>query len=508
MAVTLLLLVPLLTAVALLALPASVDGGRDGLTGAGRGVGLAALVATAVTALLAVVVVAGSMSVDLPWIRALGVRWHFAVDGLSAALVLLTALLTVAVVVHALAGRTPPGGSRATYLGCIVLVETGALATFLARDALLFFVAFEIVLVPMWVLVRRFGDEHVPDERRADAAGRFVLFTAFGSTLMLVGVLVLVNAAGTSDLDALAARAGALESGTQLTAAALLLAGLAVKVPVWPLHTWLPSAHTIAPTAGSVLLAAVLLKMGTYGIVRLPVASAPDGVATLSPALALLGVAGILWGGLACLVERDLKRLVAYSSVAHMGFVVLAVASGSETGLQAALFGNIAHGIVSALLFLVVGDLKERWGSADLGTARAALRDKAPRLGLALVVGLAAALGLPGLVTFWGEWLALYAAWSPAPDRPVGLLRSCVVAGAVGLALAAAYSLRVARIVWAGEGGDAAEGDAAEPVPDSRGWQWGVLVTLLVATVGLGVAPHLLLGISAQDVTTLLGVGR
>ena len=141
-------------------------------------------------------------------------------------------------------------------------------------------------------------------------------------------------------------------------------------MPLWPLHTWLPSAHTIAPTAGSVLLAAVLLKMGTYGIVRLVVATVPDGVAALSPVLAILGAVGILWGGLACLVERDLKRLIAYSSVAHMGFVALAIASGSDTGLQAALFGNIAHGIVAALLFFLVGDLKEQWGSADLRTAR------------------------------------------------------------------------------------------------------------------------------------------
>jgi NADH-quinone oxidoreductase subunit M len=293
--------------------------------------------------------------------------------------------------------------------------------------------------------------------------------------------------------------------------AALLLLGLGIKVPLWPLHTWLPSAHTIAPTAGSVLLAAVLLKMGTYGIVRLAVGTVPLGVAELSPLLAVLGVVGILWGGLACLVERDLKRLIAYSSVAHMGFVALAIASGSETGLQAALFGNIAHGVVSALLFFVVGDLKEQWGSADLRVARAALRDKAPRFGLALVVGLAAALGLPGLVSFWGEFLALYAAWSPAPGRPVGLMRACVVLGAVGLALAAGYSLRVARIVWAGEGSDAAEGAAAEPVADSRGVRWAVVMTLVVVIVTLGLLPHLLLGLSDAATTGLLsgmGVGR
>ena len=187
-------------------------------------------------------------------------------------------------------------------------------------------------------------------------------------------------------------------------------------MPLWPLHTWLPPAHTIAPTAGSVLLAAVLLKMGTYGVVRLVIAPLPDGFARLAPVLAARGVVGILWGGLACLVENDLKRLIAYSSVAHMGFVALGLASGTTTGLQAALFANVAHGIVSALLFFLV--LGERWGSADLATARAALREVAPRLGFALVVGFAAALGLPGLVGFWGEFLAVNAAWSPATDCP------------------------------------------------------------------------------------------
>jgi NADH-quinone oxidoreductase subunit M len=449
-----------------------------------------------------------SGSVDLPWIRSLGIRWHFAVDGISAALVLLTALLVVGVVLHALAGDTPSGGSRSTYLGCILLVEAGALATFLARDAILFFIAFEIVLVPMWVLIRRFGDDHVPDETRGDAAGRFVLFTVFGSTLMLIGILLLVSHQGTSDLSALARMHGAgLSHGLEVAIAAILLTGLAIKVPLWPLHTWLPSAHTIAPTAGSVLLAAVLLKMGTYGIVRLAVATVPEGVATLSPVLAILGAVGTIWGGLACLVERDLKRLIAYSSVAHMGFIAIALASGSHTGLQAALFGNIAHGIVAALLFFLVGDLKEQWGSADLSTPRVGLRERAPRFGVAYVFGLAAALGLPGLISFWGEFLSLYAAWSPAAGSNVGVLRGAVVAGAFGLAIAAGYALRVARILWAGEGAPDADTVAADVVVDERGTRWGVVLSLIVAIVVLGVMPHLLLTISEMDAAALLTGG-
>ncbi len=504
MAVTLLLLVPLLAATVLLAMPTGTASRTE------PGVAIGALVAALVTAGLAVAVVAGSQSVDVPWIRSLGIRWHFAVDGISAALVLFTALLVVAVVLHALAAPTPQGGSRSTYLGCILLIEAGALATFLARDALLFFIAFEVVLVPMWLLIRRFGDEHVRDTARADASGRFILFTVFGSTLMLIGILFLVAHQGTSDLTLLGQLHGkGLSRGLEIAIAAILLTGLAVKVPLWPLHTWLPSAHTIAPTAGSVLLAAVLLKMGTYGIVRLAVAAVPDGVAALSPVLAVLGAVGTIWGGLACLVERDLKRLIAYSSVAHMGFIAIAIASGSHTGLQAALFGNIAHGIVAALLFFLVGDLKEQWGSADLTVPRVALRDRAPRFGIAFVFGLAAALGLPGLVSFWGEFLALYAAWSPAEGVNVGVLRATVVVGAVGIALAAAYALRVARILWAGEGAPETDTVARDVVADERGIRWGVVVSLIAVMLTLGVVPHLLLTISELDAAALLsGVAR
>jgi NADH-quinone oxidoreductase subunit M len=254
--------------------------------------------------------------------------------------------------------------------------------------------------------------------------------------------------------------------------------------------------------------------MGTYGLVRLVVPTVPEGLAVLSPVLAVLGAVGILWGGLVCLVERDLKRLIAYSSVAHMGFVALAIASGSHVGIQAALLGNVAHGVVSALLFLVVGGLKDQWGTVDLAVARVALRDRAPRFSLALVTGLAAALGLPGLVTFWGEFLALYAAWTPADGRPVGLLRACVVVGAVGLVLAAGYALRVARIVWAGgteEAGRPAVGPAPDGAPaggviDLAGGRYAAVLVLVVAAVVLGLVPHLLLGLSDADARALTTV--
>ncbi len=443
-----------------------------------------------VTTLAGVVTGAG---VDVPWVPAIGVRMSLGSDGISAPLLVLTAVLGVAVVVHARRG-TPAGGTSATFHGCLLLVEAGALATFLARDAVLFFIAFEVVLVPMWVLITRFGDAH-DDDARTGAGHRFVLYTALGSTAMLVGILTVVHAAGTSDLAALAEAGGTGISGrTQLLAAVALVLGLGVKVPLFPVHTWLPPAHTTAPTAGSVLLAAVLLKMGTYGLVRLPIATVPGGFARVAPVLAVAGTVGIIWGGLACLVERDLKRLIAYSSVAHMGFVALALSTGSQTGLQAALFANIAHGVISALLFFVVGGLKERWGSADLLTARAALREVAPRLGFVLLLGLAASLGLPGLAGFWGEALAVYAAWTGPSD----LFRGCAVVAAVGTVLAGAYAVRVARTVWAGD----RTGPAIE---DSGGAEWWVVGGLATAVVVLGVVPGPLLSVTAETVARLVG---
>lgn len=490
--------------IALLGLPAGVG---LLLCAAGRlriGPGLAyatALVTSVVTLALAIVVTWQRPVLSYIWIPAIGSELSFAMDGISEPLVLLTAALGVAVVLHV--RRFPPQKPQQAAYGLLALVQAGALATFLTRDAMVFFLAFEVVLVPIWLLIRRYGEARYAV--RADAANRFLLYTVLGSTLMLVGILGLRAEYGTFDLPLLRAGGhGHGSVGTQTVIAVVLLAGLAIKVPLWPVHTWLPPAHTVAPTAGSVLLAAVLLKMGTYGIVRLVVAPLPLGLGAAAPYLAVLAAISILWGSLACLVERDLKRLVAYSSVAHMGFVVLGIASGTQTGLQAALFANVAHGIVSALLFLVVGGLKSRWGEADLRRIHTALREGSPRLGLALVVGFAAALGLPGLAVFWGEFLALYSAWSPAPDRPLVLMRIAAIAGVAGTGLAAGYALRVLRLVWVG---DLPRRDE-QPATDARGVEWWVLGTLGSAAVVLGVAPGLLLSLTSAEVATLIGGRR
>lgn len=456
---------------------------------------------------------------DHRWIPALGVRFHLGIDGVSAPLVLLTGLLGVLVGWHLVISRPAAGRTRGL-VACVLAVEGGALATFTSLDLLLFFVAFEIVLVPMWFVIAIWGDDTQPERRtssgavlpgglaaRRDAANRFILFTAAGSAVMLLGLLLVALRSGTTDVVALSERGGqGLGSGVQLLAAALIVGGMAVKAPMWPLHTWLPPAHTIAPTVGSVLLAGVLLKMGTYGLIRIAVPVVPDGVRQLAPVLGALGVAGILWGGLACLTERDLKRLVAFSSVAHMGFVLLGIASMTPQGMQGALFANVAHGLITGVLFLVAGAVKDRHHTADLEILGTGLRDRLPRLGWLLAFGAVAGLGLPGLAGFWGEILAIAGTWR-AEEALGGLARPLAVLALVGTVLAAAYLLRVLRLFWHGPREPRWTSPDAEPMRDVAGSEIAIVTPLVLATVAVGVLPWLLLDVTGPAVRALLSRG-
>lgn len=449
------------------------------------------LVTSIVSAVAVVGLVIERPSLDAAWVPAIGLRLHLGVDGISVPLLVLTAALGVLLVARTV---RPQADRNGLFFGCILGVTGAALVAFLSRDAIGFFIAFEVALVPMWVLIRRFGD---PVESRR-AATLFVLYTVLGSMLMLAGILVLVTTAGTTDLVQLAHGIGG-SKGTQTVAATLLLVGLGIKIPIWPLHTWLPSAHTAAPTTGSVLLAAVLLKMGSYGIIRLVVGPVPHGLHTVAPTFAVLTAIGMVWAGLVCQRETGLKRIVAWSSIVHMGFVTLGLLTGSVLGVQAALFGNVAHGLISAMLFLLAGELKSRWGGDDLSVPHGPLRDSAPRLGFFVIFAFAAGLGLPALAGFWGEVLTLIALW----QSDSAVFRSTAVAAVVAAILVGAYSVRVLRLVWAGETGPGIGNAKGDLQPAAR-IGFGVVALAIVA---LGVFPTPLLHLTETAVTAIVGGG-
>ncbi|MFI8401679.1 MULTISPECIES: NuoM family protein [unclassified Streptomyces] len=445
---------------------------------------------------------------DISWIRALDVRIHLGVDGISLPLLVLTALLSFLCALHSYF-KTPSGPSPKAFVALLLVLESGTLATFAVLDLVLFFLAFETVLVPMYFLIARWGGEG----RRA-AAWKFVLYTLLGSVVMLLGLLLIGVKAGTFDMVALATDNGrGLTTSVQVIAVLAIGIGLAVKTPMWPLHSWLPDAHTAAPTVGSVLLAGVLLKMGTYGFVRIVLPIAPDGMRTFAPYLAAFAVAGIVYGSLVCLAlarpgaKGDLKRLIAYSSVGHMGFVLLGIATMTPTGVNGALFANVAHGLVTGLLFFLVGAVKDRYGTADLdtlaGATGAALYGRAPRLGALLAFAAVASLGLPGLAGFWGEMLALFGAFDPAEglSRPAFLAFTAI--GAFGTLLTAAYLLIVVRRVCMGGPRPAGE----TPIADVQGYEFAAWTPLVALTVLAGLWPAVLLGLTDPAVQKLLAGG-
>ncbi|MEU5937910.1 NADH-quinone oxidoreductase subunit M [Micromonospora sp. NPDC047548] len=429
---------------------------------------------------------------DLPWVPGLDLRFHLGVDGISWPLVVLTALLTLLCCGYTL-WRVPAGGTGRALVALLLVVEVGILGTFLALDLVLFFAFFEVVLLPMYAIIAGWGGD---DRRRA--ARKFVLYTLLGSVLLLVGVYGVVAAAGTADIVALTGGAG-LSRGTQLAAFTLLGLAFAVKAPLWPLHSWLPDAHTQAPTVGSVILAGVLLKMGTYGLIRVAVGVAPEGARWAAPALGVLAVAAILIGSLVCLAQDELKRLIAYSSVGHMGFVLLGVATLTATGIQAALIGNIAHGVITGLLFFLAGAVKDRTHTGTLAEL-SGLRETAPRLAGLLGFAAVASLGLPGLAGFWGEAFAVVA----AVRRGGPLWTTLAVLAAVGGALTAAYFLRLLRQVTHGRPSPAV-GRLAPGLAGAELTAWTPLVLLALA---VGLVPTLVLGLATGPVDALVGVLR
>jgi NADH-quinone oxidoreductase subunit M len=299
------------------------------------------------------------------------------------------------------------------------------------------------------------------------------------------------------------AQGGGFSHSFQLITFAAVALGLAVKVPMWPVHTWLPDAHTEAPTIGSVLLAGVMLKMGTYGFIRIAIPLLPEGAKVFAPWIGLLAAIAIVYAALACLAQKDLKRLIAFSSVGHMGFVMLGIATMTEIGFQAAIFGMVAHGVITGMLFFLVGSIYDRYHTREIAAIGGGMSQKMPQMAAIFSFVAIASLGLPGLAGFWGEVMSLLSSFNPsaALELNVGLYRAFMVAGGVGTVLTAGYFLWMLQRV---NMGTLPEKWKDTSFRDILVVEWVSWVPLLVLVLALGLFPRLVFGMSDDAVRSLL----
>ncbi len=434
------------------------------------------------------------LGADLEWIPQIGARYHIGIDGMSLPLLVLSALVTFLCCIY-LWFHMPEPGKPKVFFALTLLLETGMNGTFVALDLILFFIFWEVVLVPMYFMIGIWGGPN-----REYAAVKFFLYTLFGSIFMLLGFLAIFLKAGTFDMIALAEQG---VPGSELFHNLVFLGlflGFAIKVPMWPFHTWLPDAHTEAPTVGSVLLAAILLKMGTYGFIRIALPILPDAAVTYAPIIGILAVIAIIYGALCCLAQTDLKRLIAFSSVGHMGFVMLGIATLTDAGINGAIFGMVAHGLITGMLFFLAGSIHERYHTREIAALGGILK-QIPRFGTLFTYAAIASLGLPGLAGFWGEMLALLGSYNPAPALDPTLFRVLMVGGGVGTVLTAGYLLWTVQRINLGKVPDQfADGRGIHDVVPLEWMAWAPLLALILVA---GVFPKIVLGVTDDAVETL-----
>ncbi len=405
----------------------------------------------------------------LPWIPSLNINYHVGLDGISLFLVLLTTFLTV---VSVLSSWTAITEQIKEYMVLMLLMEAVVIGVFVSLDLILFFLFWEASLIPMALLIGRWGGE-----RRIYASIKFMLYTMAGSALMLVSILVVYAWGGTADLPKLIASLS-LPVNLQILLFFAFALAFAVKVPLFPLHTWLPAAHVEAPTAGSIMLAGVLLKMGTYGYLRFAIPLFPDAVAFWTPLLVTLAVIGILYGALVALVQEDVKSLVAYSSVAHMGFIVLGIFSGGQQGMSGAVLQMVNHGLSTGMLFFMVGVLYEQ-RHTRLFKEYGGIWVKVPVFGTFFLLAVFSSVGLPGLNGFVGEFVILLGTFN------VNWIAAAF--GTFGIVLAAWYLLTAVRKLMLGP-----FNPANENLRDMNAREVVIALSLVTFFFIIGLFPNLL----------------
>jgi NAD(P)H-quinone oxidoreductase subunit 4 len=395
--------------------------------------------------------VAGLQMVEsVPWVAPIGLEYRLGVDGLSLPLVLINAGLTL---VSVICTRDISQRPR-IYFALLLLISGAVNGAFLADNLLLFCLFYELELIPLWLLISVWGGA-----QRAYAATKFLIFTAVSGMLILGAFLGLSLFTGTVDFSIHPVLEGQLAMGSQLLLLGALLVGFGIKIPLVPFHTWLPDAHTQASTPVSVLLAGVLLKLGTYGLLRFCLGLFPQAWALVAPWLAIWAAVSVLYGSLAAIAQRDMKRMVAYSSVGHMGYILLAAAAATPVSLLGAVFQMVSHGLISALLFLLVGIVYRHTGTRDLEVLRGLLNPERglPLTGSLMIVGVMASAGLPGMAGFISEFLVFRGSLAAFP---VATLLSMVGSG-----LTAVYFLLLVNRAFFGR---LAITPPTDPVLDSR----------------------------------------
>ena len=444
---------------------------------------------------------------NVPWIKAINTNYHVGVDGLSLWLVVLTTFIMPIAVIstwHAVEKR------QTAFYVFLLLLESAMIGVFVSLDLLVFYLFFEASLVPMFFLIGIWGGEN-----RIYSAVKFFIFTALGSLLMLVAIIALyyfyakaTGGAGTFDYVLLlnAMKAGTLSfTGGMATTGALLFWAFAlafsIKVPLFPVHTWLPDAHTDAPTAGSVILAAVLLKMGTYGLMRFNFVLFPDAARDAAPIFITLAIIGIIYGALVAMVQPDIKRLVAYSSVAHMGFVILGMFSFTEQGMQGALYQMLNHGVSTGALFLLVGFIYERRHTRKI-TDFGGLANVMPVYATIFVITTMSSIGLPFLNGFVGEFLIMIGMWNstvlPATGGTNWNYIATMLAG-TGVIFAAVYLLWMVQRVFFGK----ITNPKNKRLKDLSPRELGLIAPLLFLMVFMGVYPKPFLDRSREAVVAI-----
>ncbi|MCP4923468.1 MAG: NADH-quinone oxidoreductase subunit M [bacterium] len=415
------------------------------------------------------------------WIPSWGISYHVGVDGLSLPFVVLTSFLTLISIVAS--GKSVTKRVR-EYMMAFLALEGLLIGMFVSLDLLLFYIFFEAVLIPMFLIIGIWGGA-----RRIYASFKFFLYTLSGSLLMLIAVLSIIWEVGSTDLNALMPHTFDPEKQIWLWLAFFI--AFAVKVPMWPVHTWLPDAHVEAPTAGSVMLAGVLLKMGGYGLIRFSLPLFPEASVFFAPFVFALSAIAIVYTSLVALAQEDMKKLIAYSSVAHMGFVTLGLFTFQLQGAQGAVMQMVSHGLVSAALFLCVGVIYDRLHTREI-SAYGGVAHVMPRYAFAFMVFMLASVGLPGTSGFVGEVLVLIAAFQVSPWL-------ALIAG-TSLVLGAAYMLWLYRRILFGE----IVQESVKTLQDLTVRERWVLGPVLALILILGVFPNLLLKVTEGSVRQLI----